>query len=301
MNFRVSDSTTSSNLSSRINSQRSRLGMLQEQLTSGKRINRASDDPSGMEMVLNLRTSQTEIAQFQRSNQAANQKLVAADDALNTYGNTLDRVRTLITQGLSDTSTQVAKNALATELESLRGRILATANTANNGEYLFGGIRQNEAPFDPTTAVASPNPTSAQYIQIEPGSTAIAVGVTADTVFSDATSTIFTDLTNAIAALRGTGDPVADRATLEATSARMTVYNDQANTARAIIGANMNATDIAADTLKSNFLSLDMRASDIESVDFAEAALGVADAERSLEATLQLAGRGRRSLFDYLG
>lgn len=301
MNFRVSDSTTTSNLSSRINSQRGRLGTLQEQLMSGKRINRASDDPSGMEMVLNLRTSQTEIAQFQRTNQAANQRLVAADDALNTYGNTLDRVRVLVTQGMSDTSTQVSKNALAVELESLRGRILANANTANNGEYLFGGTRQNEAPFDPTTAVPSPNPTSAQYIQIEPGSNAIAVGVTADTVFSDATSTIFSDLTNAIAALRGTGDPVADRATLEATSARLTIYNDQANTARAIIGANMNATDIAADTLKSNFLSLDMRATDIESVDFAEAALGVADAERSLEATLQLAARGRRSLFDYLG
>lgn len=301
MNYRVSDSTSSSNFTSRINSQRSRLGMLQEQLTSGKRINRASDDPSGMEMVLNLRTSQTEIKQFQRTNQAANQKLVAADDALNTYENVLERVRVLVTQGLSDTSTQAAKNALATEIDALRSRILTTANTANNGEYLFGGTRQTEAPFDATTAVPSALPTSAQYIQIEPGSNAIAVGVTADTIFSDATSTIFTDLTNAVAALRGTGDAVADRATLQATSSRLTIYTDQVNNARSIIGANMNATDIATDTLASNFLSLDGRASDIESVDFAETAMGVADAERSLEATLQLAARGRRSLFDYLG
>ena len=301
MNFRVSDSRSTANTTSRINSQRSRLSTLQEQLTTGKRINRASDDPSGMEMVLNLRTSQTEIKQFQRNNQAANQQLVAADDALNTYENVLERVRVLVTQGLSDTSTQAAKNALATEIEALRSRILTTANTANNGEYLFGGIRQNEAPFDATTAVPSATPTSAQYIQIEPGSNAIAVGVTADTIFSDATSTIFTDLTNAVAALRGTGDPVVDRATLEATSSRLVIYTDQVNNARSIIGANMNATDIAADSLASNFLSLDGRASDIESVDFAEAALGVADAERSLEATLQLAARGRRSLFDYLG
>lgn len=275
--------------------------MLQEQLTSGKRINRASDDPSGMEMVLNLRTSQTEIKQFQRNNQAANQKLIAADDALNTYETILERVRVLVTQGLSDTSTQPAKNALAIEIEALRGRILTTANTANNGEFLFGGIRQNEAPFDAVTALPSATPTSAQYIQIEPGSNAIAVSVTADTIFSDATSTIFTDLTTAITALRGTGDAVVDRASLEASSARFAVYTDLTNNARSIIGANMNATEIAADTLASNFLSLDGRASDIESVDFAEAALGVASAESALEASLQLVARGRRSLFDYLG
>ena len=301
MNFRVSDSTSSANTATRINSQRIRLSNLQEQLATGKRINRASDDPSGSEIVLSLRTSQTEIEQFERNTQAANQKFVAADDAVNSYQSVLDRVRVLVTQGLSDTSTQSAKNALATELEVLRSRILTTANTANNGEYLFGGTRQTEAPFDATTAVASALPTTAQYIQIEPGSGAIPVGVTADTIFSDATSSIFIDLTDAVAALRGTGDPVADRATLENTHARLGIYAEQANTARAILGANMNTTEIAKETLAANFLTLDERATDIEGVDFAQAAIGVADAERALEASLQIAARGRRTLFDFLG
>lgn len=301
MNFRVSDANSSLSTATRINAQRMRLSTLQEQLATGRRINRASDDPSGMEMVLSLRTSQAEIEQFERNAQTANQKLVAADDAVNSYQNVLERVRVLVTQGLSDTSTQAAKNALATEIEVLRARILTTANAANNGEYLFGGIRQNEAPFDPLTAVASPNPTSAQYIQIEPGSGAIAVGVTADTIFSDATSTIFADLDAAVLALRGTGDPVVDRATLETTSSRLMTYSDLSNTARALIGANMNSTEIARDTLAQNFLTLDERATEIEGVDFAEAAIGVADAERALEATLQLAARSRRTLFDFLG
>lgn len=301
MNFRVSDANSASSTATRINAQRMRLSTLQEQLSTGKRINRASDDPSGMEMVLSLRTSQREIEQFERNAQAANQKLVAADDAVNSYQNVLERVRVLVTQGLSDTSTQAAKNALATEIEVLRARILSTANAANNGEYLFGGIRQTEAPFDPVTAAASANPTSPQYVQIEPGSGAIAVGVTADTIFSDATSTIFADLDAAVLALRGTGDPVADRATLEATSSRLMIYSDLSNTARALIGANMNTAEIAQNTLAQNFLTLDERATEIEGVDFAEAAIGVADAERALEATLQVAARSSRSLFDFLG
>ncbi len=301
MNFRVSDASSASGTASRINSQRMRLSMLQEQLATGKRINRASDDPSGMEIVLSLRTSQAEIEQFERNAQTANQKLVAADDALNSYQSVLDRVRVLVTQGLSDTSTQAAKNALATEIEVLRSRILNAANFSNNGEYLFGGIRQTEPPFDPTTGVPSALPTAAQYIQIEPGSGAIPVGVTADTIFSDATATIFEDIDAAVTALRGTGDPVVDRANLDAANSRLSVYAGLANTARALIGANMNAAEIARDTLAQNFLNLDERANEIEGVDFAEAAIGVADAERALEATLQLAARSRRTLFDFLG
>ncbi len=300
MNFRVTDSGSGASTAGRINAQRIRLSNLQEQLASGKRINRPSDDPSGAEMVLSLRTSQKEIEQFERNNSAARQRLVAADDALNSYQTVLDRVRVLVTQGLSDTSTQAAKNALAVEIESLRTRILNTANTSNNGEYLFGGTRQNASPFD-QTGVPATDPTVARYIQIEPGSNAIQVGVTADTIFSDATATIFADLDNAVLALRGSGDPVADRATLEAASSRLSVYADLANIARAVVGANMNATEIAAETLAQNFLTLDERATDIEGVDFAEAAIGVADAERALEATLQLAARGRRTLFDFLG
>lgn len=270
-------------------------------MTTGKRINRASDDPVGAEVVLSLRTSQTEIRQFQRNAQAASQKLTAADDSLGGYGSLLDRARTLIAQGLTDTTTQEARNAIATELESLRSRILSVANTKSGDDYIFGGTRQNVPPYDPATAAPAGSPTSPQYIQIEPGANPIAVGVTAETVFGDATSTIFADLTSAAAALRGTGNAVADKATLQNTNARLGVYSGLVNNALTIVGANMNSTDIAAETLGNSFSSLDERALALEGADFAETAVGLADAQRALEATLQVAAKGRRSLFDYLG
>src|SRR5215467_336566 len=103
MNYRVADNSTSSRLASRINAQRSRLSVLQEQITSGKRINRPSDDPDGASTVIKLRTSQQELEQFKRSAQTANQKLTATDDSLSGYENLLEKVRTLVSQGLSDT------------------------------------------------------------------------------------------------------------------------------------------------------------------------------------------------------
>lgn len=301
MSFRVTDSNTNSSFTKRINSQRSQISILQERLATGKRINRPSDDPNGAEAVINIRTSQKEIEQFQRNAAAANQKLTSADDTLGSYENILDRVKTLVTQGLNDTTTQQAKNAIATELEALRERVLSTANSKYGGEYLFGGSRQNVPPYDPTTAAPAGTPASAQYIQIEPGANAIAVGVTAETVFGDATSDIFTDLTNAITALRGTGDADADKTTLQNTFSRLSVYSDLAGIARARIGANQNITDLAQERLSSDFLSLDTRANDIEGADFAETAIDLAETTNALEATLQVVAKGRRSLFDFLG
>lgn len=300
MSNRITENMTSSKFASRINMQRSRLAVLQERLATNKRINRPSDDPSGAVAVLNLRTSQTEIEQFKRTAQTANQQLIAADDALTGYENILERVRTLVSQGLSDTTPQTAKNALATELDSLRARILNVANTRYGDQYLFGGTRQNAAPFDPVSGVPAATPTMGQYIQIEPGTNAIPAGVTAETVFSDVSSNIFADLTAAAAALRGTGNPVADKATLQATMVRLQIYGDQASLGHAVVGANMKITELALDRLTSDFLSMDRRAGDIEDADFAQTALDLSETQSVLEATMQTAAASRRSLFDYL-
>lgn len=300
MNFRIPDTSNAQRAASRVNQQRARLNVLQEQLATGKRINRPSDDPNGAEAVIRLRTSQREIEHYQRTALAASQKLTAADDSLSGYENLLQRSRTLISEGLSDTSTQTAKNALAEELESLRGRILNAANSKYGDEYVFGGTLQNLPPFDPVTAAPNGATATPQFIQVEPGANAIAVGVTANAIFSDATSDIFTDIDSAILALRGTGNQTADRATLESMYSRMTVYNELVNAAHSKIGANMNATDGALENLTNNFLSIEERATEIEGADFAETAMEYAQTNNVLDATLKIASQDRKSLFDYL-
>ena len=302
MNLRVTDNINGSESIARINAQRSRLGVLQERISTGKRINRASDDPSGAEAVINLKTTQTQIEQFARNANTASAKLTATDGALNEYENILTRLKTLVSQGLSDTTAQSARNALATEVDSLRSRVLSLANTKHGDEYLFGGTRQNAPPFDQATAASAGTPASARYVQIEPGANAIAVGVTAEAVFSDADSTIFADLTAAAAALRGTGDAAADKAALQNTMNRLGVYSGLSDVARIRVGVNMNVAETTIERLTNDSLSLDERISSIETADFAETALEFTNAQRVLEATLQVsAGQNRRSLFDFIG
>lgn len=299
--MRITEQATSASLTDRINKQRSHINVLQERLASGKRINRPSDDPQGASAAFNLRTSLNEIAQFKRVAESANQKLTATDDSLNGYQNVLDRVRTLVTQGLSDTTTQDARNALATEIEALRGRILNVANSKHGDEYLFGGTRQNVPPFDQATAVLAATPTGKTYVQIEPGANAVAVGATADTLFADSNSTIFADLTATATALRGTGSTTNDRATLENTMSRLGIYANLAQTAHAEIGATMNITELVQDRLIGDTLSFETRLDNIEADDFAKTAVEFTEAQSTLEATLQVAARNQRSLLDFLG
>ena len=206
-----------------------------------------------------------------------------------------------MSRGLSDTTPQESREAIATELEMVRAQILTTANTKYGDEFVFGGTRQDAPPFDPATGIAAASPTTSQYVQIEPGANAIATGVTAESLFSDATATIFTDLDAAIAALRGTGDPVADKATLETTNSRLVIYGDQLNTARIRIGANMNTAEIVQERLAGHASAYNELASSIESADFVETAVGLSQAQQALEATLQVTAARRRTLFDYLG
>ena len=175
------------------------------------------------------------------------------------------------------------------------------ANTKHDNHYVFGGTRQNEAPFDASTATPATSPAISQYVQIEPGASPIRSGVTAESFLSDANSTIFTDLTSAIDALRGTGDAVADKATLKNTISRLSVYSDLAANAHAVIGANMNTAETVQDALLNSSTTLNDRISSIEDIDFAETAVQLKDAQNSLEASLQIAATSRRSLFDYLG
>jgi flagellin-like hook-associated protein FlgL len=151
------------------------------------------------------------------------------------------------------------------------------------------------------TAVPAVTPSTDQFVQIEPGANAIAVGVRAENIFSDATSNIFTDLANAVAALHGTGNPAADRTTLETTMTRLNTYASLSSMAQATVGINMNGAETAADNLGNSFLHYDERAAAIEDADFAESATGLTSAQQALDATLQVAGKGRRSLFDFLG
>ena len=302
MPFRITDASINDRLVSNIAQQRNRISVAQEQISSGKRINRPSDDPVGAAAVIEIRASQASLEQFRRNARVVDTALSVSDGALDSYERMLDKARALITQGSSDLTREEGRKAIASELDGLRQSIMNVANTQSEGQYIFGGTEQENAPVDPTTVTLIVSSAPPRVIQIEPNAPPVIAGVTANAVFANSDGTIFEMLSAAAAALRGTGDPAADQAALGAALDQLSDFGDQASVARTTLGKSLNSVEIARDRLDRDSLSMEETAQAIESADFAKSSVELLEAERALEATLQAGGqRGRRSLLDFLG
>lgn len=301
MPFRVTEAAKDARLTTQITAQQQRIGKLQEQLSSGKRINRPSDDPVGANVVLQLRTTQSELKSFSDNAATAKDVLTSSDNVIDSYQLSLDKAIALLARGISDTTLHEERSALAIEIDGVLDRVQNLANTKWNDRYLFGGSRVDAPPFD-TNGVPAATTTNPITLQIEPDAAPIQVGVLAEAIFADTTGNVLDELKAAAIALRGTGNAAADSTALRAAADRLTQFADLSNTARAQIGERINQTTNVTDSLQQNSLALEETINRHESADFAATAVQYTSANTALQAILQTAAQNnRRSLLDFLG
>lgn len=301
MVFRVTDTASSARQTRQIATARQRVSTAQEQLASGKRINRPSDDPTGADTVIRLRTAQAALEKFVNNAASAKESLQVGDDVLNQYQEVLDRARALLTRAATDTIVVEAREPIALEIDGVTTRLQQLLNTKNGDLYVFGGTRIAAPPFD-SNGVLNATATTEATVQVEPEGTLVATGVTAESFVSDATGTILDALKAASAAIRGTGNAAADRATIRTTMDRLNDFSTLSNAARTKLGERLNHLDEITERLTQYNLSVEQTVQRIENVDLAEAAVKLTETNTALDAILQASARfGRRSLLDFLG
>ena len=125
-----------------------RLYLMEEQLSSGKRINRPSDDPIGIAKALAYRVNIKDFEQFKRNTNDALSYLEATDGALDTLTNTLTRARELALSSVNDTLTAEDRTGISEEVNQLRNHILGLANTKYRDRYIFSGMLYDRPAFD---------------------------------------------------------------------------------------------------------------------------------------------------------
>lgn len=125
------------------------LGRLQQQLTSGTLISKPSDDPTGVNRSMQLRSGEAALEQQARNIAEGATWLQTTDTALQTMAERTRRVRDLTLQGMSTgASSAASRAALATEVASLREGMLALANEKVQGRPVFGGITAGSRAYD---------------------------------------------------------------------------------------------------------------------------------------------------------
>ncbi|CAN5680688.1 flagellar hook-associated protein FlgL [soil metagenome] len=132
----------------------SRVGELAQQVSSGLRVSKPSDDPSAWLSAQRARVRSALNDGTSQAIQVGHERLIASDGALATLSGLVSQAREISVQGANGTQTSESRAALGAEMESLFQTAVATANTVDaSGEYLLAGTNSLAKPFDSTTGV----------------------------------------------------------------------------------------------------------------------------------------------------
>ncbi|MDT7514252.1 flagellar hook-associated protein FlgL [Rhodoferax mekongensis] len=152
---RLASANTYDNALSNLSKRQTALSNLQENLTSGKRVVRASDDPTGAAQAERALTRLSRIATDQRALEAQRNTIANAESTLGDVVDALQQFRELVVSAGNGSHTPAERTTIANQLQGLREQILGYANRKDtNGQPLFGALASAAEPFSGPSATA---------------------------------------------------------------------------------------------------------------------------------------------------
>jgi flagellar hook-associated protein 3 FlgL len=146
--MRVSSQTYQLQWLTAIRRQQAELADVQRQVSTGKRINTAADDPAGAGQSLLLQQGLDRLQNYAANAETARRRLSLEESSLAQAGDALNRVRELAVQAANGTQTLESRNAIAAEARELLNGLLNIANAQDGeGRYLFAGNQVQTRPF----------------------------------------------------------------------------------------------------------------------------------------------------------
>jgi len=160
MSMRITDSITYANFLRRMQELNRENFKYNEQVVTGRRINRPSDDPVGFSQVVEQKNELTLMKQYLENIENALGRLEASDSRLNDVSLGLTRMIQLAEQGANDPTVGEPRRGIAQEVFSLTQEMLNHADANFNGRALFAGTRNtvdalNDIPANPSGSVYS--------------------------------------------------------------------------------------------------------------------------------------------------
>lgn len=131
-----------------IQRQQSNVLRVQNQLSSGKKLLTASDDPTGAAHGLSLDQALSANGRYTDNTQLATERLGFEENALSAVNDSLNSVRERVLQGNGGTLGDSDRQSLAQDLRQSLLQIINYANTPDaEGRYIFAGSNDSAAPF----------------------------------------------------------------------------------------------------------------------------------------------------------
>ena len=272
-----------------------RMTRLQEQISSGKAFQKASENPGSAESAMKLRAEQTRVAQFANNIDSGLLRLNAARIQVDSVNDHLLRARQIVEQAQTDTPTVTAsvRSALAEEIDVLKSAMLAAANSQYGGRQLFAGASGVTSAYDATGTYQGD--TNTQTTRIDANST-VRTEVNGTEVFGSGAGNAFAVLTDIATNLRNNTP-----ANLAANLVSLNSVMDTASEAQATIGARIGQLNDLQALTADKSVTLAGALADVEDTDLGKAIMELTLQQTGYEAALHAtASVMQPSLMDFL-
>ncbi|HLS09731.1 flagellar hook-associated protein FlgL [Lentibacillus sp.] len=292
--MRITQGMLSNNMINNLSNSYSKLNTYMEQLSTGKKINRPSDDPVIAMKGMGYRTQVTEVEQFKRNTNEMHTWMDNSDAALDKATKALQKMRELAVQASNDTYDAEERQNIKEEVEQLKEHLVDIANTNVNGKYIFNGTATDTKPVtdDNGELVVSGN-TTPVMIEVTSG-TKLQVNVDGTDVFND--ELFNTDIPNFIDALESN-----DQEAIESSIETLDDNIQGVINARADLGARMNRLELVENRLEQQAISAKKTMSENEDIDYEKAITELITQESVHRAALSVGGRIiQPTLIDFL-
>ncbi|GAA0428450.1 MAG: flagellar hook-associated protein FlgL [Bacillota bacterium] len=288
--MRITQSMLSNNMLRNLSNSYAKLDQYMDQVSTGKKINRPSDNPVIAMKGINFRSQVNEAEQYMRNTGEVHNWMDNSDAALDKATQTMQKLRELAVQASTGTYDEEERENIKKEAEQLKEHLINIANTQVNGKYIFNGTNTTEPPYDATNGFnANTDPIK---IPVAAG-TELQANVNGEEVFGnelfDKIDTFIENLGNDNQA--GIGASIED----------LDTGINQIVNARADLGARMNRLELVENRLSEQEIIAKKTMAENESVDYEEAITNLITQESLHRAALSAGSRIiQPSLIDFL-
>lgn len=301
MSTRVTQNMLNQNMLYNLQKSNTAMEKYQNQLSSGKKITKPSDDPVTAVRGMVYRSSLNDIDQYKRNAADGTSWLTTTDDALNEVTSVVQRVRELTVQGINGTNDPSARNAIAAEINQLKDHLGEVANTDIAGKYVFAGTDVKTPPYrvDPNDANSQKSflNTNSKSLEVQVGqASSVPINIPGTNVFNnDNNGGIFKVLDGIISDFNSPNGSTRDHL------AELDKQIDNILEQRSEVGARMNRLDLSASRLDGLEVSTTSLLSKEEDADISQVITDLKTQESVQSAALSTGARIiQPSLVDFL-
>ena len=262
----------------------------QTQIATGRKLNRASDNPTSAASAMQTRGSLRALDTYRRAIDYARQRASLEESSLEGLSDTLIRAKEIAVTQVSGGSTDATRFAARGEIDQLLRHTVQLANTSFGDGFLFAGIRASDAPFAIVEDAASG---TVSYTTTNPsGEHRVAISSRQQILANRNGSEVFLD-TGAIDSLQELSGALAsgDQEQIQVAMARVDRAFEEVQNLISDTGARVSQMHMTMDGFDAMELHLDEFRSDLEDVEVEDAMIELVMRQTAYQAAMMASSR----------